>query len=62
MDWIGFGLVVSWLIIISWFDLRKSEIPHSGWVIIPLIAAIIYRTFLGDFSLVALTISGSLCQ
>jgi Flp pilus assembly protein protease CpaA len=53
---VGFGLVVSWLIIISWFDLRKSEIPHSGWVIIPLIAAIIYRAFLGNFSLVALTI------
>ena len=46
MDWIGFGLVVSWLIIISWFDLRKSEIPHSGWVNIPLIAAIISRKFL----------------
>jgi Flp pilus assembly protein protease CpaA len=54
--WLLCGLMVGWLLIISWFDLRKGEIPHSGWVIIPLVSAIIYRAILGDFSLVALTI------
>ena len=37
MDWIIFGFIVAWLGIISWFDIRKNEIPRSAWVIIPLI-------------------------
>lgn len=54
MDWIIFGLVVTWLGIVSWFDLRKSEIPHSAWVVIPLIGAAIYRISQGDWTLVLL--------
>ena len=54
MDWIIFGLVVTWLGIISWFDIRKSEIPHSAWVVIPLIGAAIYRISQGDWTLVLL--------
>ncbi|MCX6055118.1 MAG: hypothetical protein NTZ74_09440 [Chloroflexi bacterium] len=56
MDWIIFGIVVAWLGIISWFDIRKNEIPHSVWVIIPLIGACFYRTWQGDWSLILLTI------
>jgi len=56
MDWIIFGLVVTWLGIVSWFDIRKSEIPHSAWVIIPLIGACFYRTWQGNWALVLLTI------
>jgi hypothetical protein len=56
MDWIIFGLVVVWLGIISWFDIRKNEIPHSVWVIIPLIGACFYRTWQGNWALVLLTI------
>ena len=56
MDWIIFGLVVTWLGIVSWFDIRKSEIPHSAWVIIPLIGACFYRIWQGNWSLVLLTI------
>ena len=54
MDWIIFGLVVTWLGIVSWFDIRKSEIPHSAWVVIPLISAAVYRILQGDWTLVLL--------
>jgi hypothetical protein len=54
MDWIIFGLVVTWLGIVSWFDIRKSEIPHSAWVVIPLIGAGLYRIWQGDWTLVLL--------
>src|SRR3990172_8890967 len=56
MEWIIFGLVVTWLGIVSWFDIRKNEIPHSAWVIIPLIGACFYRVWQGDWALVLLTI------
>jgi len=56
MDWIIFTLVVVWLGIVSWFDIRKNEIPHSAWVIIPLIEACFYRTWQGNWALVLLTI------
>ena len=51
MDWIVFGLVVTWLGIISWFDIRKSEIPHGAWVVIPLIGAGLYRIWQGGWAL-----------
>ena len=56
MDWIIFGLVVTWLGIVSWFDIRKSEIPHSAWVVIPLIGAGLYRIWQGDWTLVLLAV------
>jgi len=54
MNWIIFGLVVAWLGIVSWFDIRRNEIPHSAWVGIPLIGAAIYRILQGDWTLVLL--------
>jgi hypothetical protein len=56
MDWMIFGLIVVWLGIISWFDIRKSEIPHSAWVVIPLIGAGVFRVWQGGWVLVLLTI------
>ena len=56
MDWIIFGLVVTWLGIVSWFDIRKSEIPHSAWVVIPLMGAGLYRILQGDWTLVLLAV------
>ncbi|OJX40340.1 MAG: hypothetical protein BGO78_15375 [Chloroflexi bacterium 44-23] len=56
MDWIIFILVVAWLGIVSWFDIRKNEIPHSAWVIIPLIGACFYRAWQANWALVLLTI------
>ena len=56
MDWIIFGLVVTWLGIVSWFDIRKNEIPHSAWVVIPLIGAGLYRIWQGDWALVLLAV------
>ena len=56
MDWIIFGLVVTWLGIISWFDIRKSEIPHSAWVVIPLMGAGLYRIWQGDWTLILLAV------
>ena len=55
MDWILFSLVVIWLGIISWFDIRKNEIPHTAWVVIPLIGAGVYRVWQGGWALVLLT-------
>lgn len=46
--------VLAWLSVISIFDLRKREIPHSAWVIIPLAAAMVYRLFAGEWQLVIL--------
>lgn len=54
MDWIVFGVVTLWLALVSWFDLRKGEVPHSAWVIVPLIAAGVYRIWQGSWQLVAL--------
>ncbi len=54
MEWFIFGCVVAWLAAVSWFDLRKGEIPHSTWVILPLIFAGAYRAWQGDWQLVAL--------
>lgn len=48
--------VILWLMVISWFDLRKSEIPHSAWVVIPLGMAILCRAVLGTWSLVLLAL------
>ena len=56
MDWILLILVVVWLGIVSWFDIRKNEIPHSAWVIIPLIGACFYRAWQANWALVLLTI------
>ena len=56
MDWIIFVFVVTWLGIVSWFDIRKSEIPHSAWVVIPFIGAGLYRIWQGDWTLVLLAI------
>jgi len=54
MDWIIFILVVVWLGIVSWFDVRNNEIPHSAWVVIPLFGAGLYRIWQGNWSLVLL--------
>jgi hypothetical protein len=55
MDWIIFGVIIIWLGIVSWFDFRKSEIPNSAWVVIPLIGAGVFRVWQGGWALVLLT-------
>lgn len=55
MDWIILGVVILWLAAVSWFDLRKGEVPHSLWVIVPLALASAYRLWQGDWQLVVLT-------
>lgn len=56
MDWVIFGLVVAWLTMISWFDIRKNEIPNSAWVIVPLVLACIYRIWQCDWELTLLAL------
>ncbi len=56
MDWIIFGLVAVWLGMISCFDIRKNEIPHSLWVIIPFIGAGAYRVWQGEWPFVLIAI------
>jgi hypothetical protein len=52
--------VLTWLATISWFDVKKREIPHSAWVIIPLACAMVYRLIMGDWQLVVLAVLVSL--
>ena len=48
--------VMTWLGIVSWFDIRKREVPHSAWVVIPFIAALLFRVWQGGWQLMALAI------
>jgi hypothetical protein len=50
------NFIIIWLGIISWFDIRKNEIPHSAWVVLPLILACVYRTWHGGWDLVLLAV------
>lgn len=52
--------VLLWLGVVSWFDIREHEIPHSAWVIIPLVLAIIYQGVLENWSLVLFAVLISL--
>lgn len=56
MDNAIFIPIVVWLAVISWFDLRMREIPHSAWVIVPLVLAIVYQGILGKWPLVLFTL------
>lgn len=56
MDWILFGLVAVWLGIISWFDIRKNEIPHSAWVVVPFCLANLFQCISGQWPLVFLAV------
>jgi len=52
--------VLLWLGVVSWFYIREPEIPHSAWVIIPLVLAIIYQGVLENWSLVLFAVLISL--
>jgi hypothetical protein len=56
MDWIIFDFVIVWLGIISWFDIRKNEIPHSAWVVLPLMLACVYRIWQEGWALSLLAV------
>lgn len=56
MESLFFGLIFIWLALVSWFDLRKREVPHSAWMIIPLVCAGVYRAVAGDWRLSFLTV------
>ena len=62
MNWIIFGIVMGWLAIISWFDIRKHEIPHPAWVVIPLMLACIYRFEQGGWALVLMAMAVSMAS
>ncbi len=49
-------LALFWLGFVSWFDLRTKQVPHSAWVIVPLIFAILYRIAYSGWEMVVLTI------
>ena len=57
MDLILFPALI-WLALISWFDIRTRQIPHSAWVGIPFLLGLIYRAMNGgwDLSLLALVV------
>jgi hypothetical protein len=49
-------LALIWLGIVSWFDLRTKQVPHSAWVIVPFALAILYRIAYSNWELVVLSI------
>lgn len=49
-------LALIWLGIVSWFDLRTKQVPHSAWVIVPFVVAILYRIAYSNWELVVLSI------
>ena len=55
MDTVVLILALLWLGLVSWFDLRTKQIPHSAWVIVPLVVAILYRIAYSGWELVVLT-------
>jgi hypothetical protein len=62
MNWIIFGIVMGWLGIVSWFDIRKNEIPHPAWVVIPLMLACLYRFEQGGWALVLMAAAVSMAS
>jgi len=56
MEWWVLLIVLIWLGIVSWFDLRTREVPHMAWVVVPLLGAMVYQTALGGWRLVFLTL------
>ena len=50
------AILLGWLGILSCFDLRKKEIPHSAWVVLPLIGTCIFQVWQGHLALVLLTV------
>jgi hypothetical protein len=51
----GLALVLIWLAIISMFDLRHREVPHTAWVAIPLVGAMVYQAVFGNWQLTFLS-------
>lgn len=49
-------LALLWLGLVSWFDLRTKQVPHSAWMIVPFVVAIFYRIAYSGWELVVLTI------
>ena len=56
METVVLILALFWLGLVSWFDLRTKQVPHSAWVIVPLVVAILYRIAYSSWELVVLTI------
>lgn len=56
------SIVLTWLVIVSWFDLRTHEVPHMAWVVVPLMGAMVYRTALGGWWLAFLTLMVALAS
>jgi hypothetical protein len=55
MDWITYPTLI-WLAIISWFDIRTRQIPHSAWVAIPFLLGLVFRLLYGGWELALLSI------
>ena len=53
--WIS-AIVLTWLAIVSWFDLRNREVPHTAWVAVPLAGAMFYQTVVGNWQLTFLAV------
>jgi Flp pilus assembly protein protease CpaA len=50
MDTISISALI-WLSVVSWFDIRTRQIPHSAWVAIPFLIGSVYRVVNGGWEL-----------
>lgn len=55
-DWVLPAAVLSWLGVLTWFDLRDREVPHIAWVAVPCLLAAVYRAWSGGWPLALLVI------
>lgn len=56
MDYILVPALI-WLAIISWFDLRTRQIPHTAWAVIPFLFGLAFRIVNGGWAISLLSIS-----
>ena len=52
-----FLMILVWLAILSWFDIRTRQIPNSTWAVIPLAIGLTCRVAIGGWELSLLTLT-----
>jgi hypothetical protein len=51
------SLILIWLAVLSYFDMKTRMVPHVAWVLIPCLVAMAYRTWLGGWALSGLVLA-----
>jgi hypothetical protein len=51
------SLILIWLAVLSYFDMKTRMVPHIAWVFVPCLVAMAYRTWLGGWALSGLVLA-----